>query len=142
MDEAVDVLDAHGLGVQIDHRGGFMMKHGVVKIIRGGIRLIVRHGTVVAGGSNLAGCCGVLEGLPLANSKGVDLLGNVGGLLLGLSGPGEGFVARGLGLLALGLSSLGGGGSLGGEGGVPAMVRHSQGGWRRDQGSRRGGRIG
>ena len=33
MDEVADVLDAHGLGVQIDNGGGFMLKHGAVKIV-------------------------------------------------------------------------------------------------------------
>ena len=146
MDEAVDVLDAHGLGVQIDHGGGFVLKHGSVEIvaaIAGGDGLPVRLlGCIDGGGGGLAGRGGALQRYALARGEGVDLLGGIGHLLLGRGGLGEGLVASGLALLALGLGGLSGGGGLGGDGRSPSHEIDGAGeagdaarrGWRRGRG--------
>ena len=76
----------------------------------------------VGGGDGLARSSSALERLPLASNEGVDLLGDVGSLLLSLDGLGEG-----LALFALGFSGLrtlvlfvsGGGSSLWGKGRSP-----------------------
>ena len=70
VDEAVDVLDAHGLGVQIDHGGGSVLKHDAVEIVAavaGGSGLPVRLLGVVGGGGGLAGRGGALQCRALAH---------------------------------------------------------------------------
>ena len=70
VDEAADVLDAHSLGVQINHGGGFVLKHGAMEIIAagaGGSGLPVRLlGVVIVGGGDLAGRGGALQSRALA----------------------------------------------------------------------------
>ena len=70
VDEAADVLDAHSLGVQINHGGGFVLKHGAVEIVAagaGGSGLPVRlPGIVIVGGGGLAGLGGALQSRALA----------------------------------------------------------------------------
>lgn len=106
-----------------------MLKHGTVKIVDviiGGVGLGILL-LSVGGGDRLARSSSALERLPLASNEGVDLLGGVGSLLLSLDGLGEGLVASGLALFALGFGGLralvlfvsGGGGSLWGKGRSP-----------------------
>ena len=107
-----------------------MLKHGTVKIVAvivGGVGLGILL-LSVGGGDRLARSSSALERLPLASNEGVDLLGGVGSLLLSLDGLGEGLVASGLALFALGFGGLralvlfvSGRGSLWVRGGVSAM---------------------
>ena len=53
MDEAAVVLDAHGLGVQIDNSGGFMLKHGAVKIAAVTGAVVVALGVIEGGGGTV-----------------------------------------------------------------------------------------
>jgi hypothetical protein len=124
-----------------------MLKHGAVKIAAVTGTVIVAMGVVEGGGSGLARCSGALEGLSLASSEGIDLLGGVGRLLLGLGSLSRGRVGNGLALLALGLGSLrmlplffsGGGGGLWGERRVLAMeVEQPKGGLAQASGQRKG----
>ena len=65
VDEAADVLDAHSLGVQINHGGSFVLKHGAVEIVAAGAGasgLLVRLlGIVIGGGGGLVGRGGALQ---------------------------------------------------------------------------------
>ena len=124
MNEAADVLDTHGLGVQIDHGGCFVLKHGAVKIVAVAGSVVVALGVIEEGGGGLARCSSALEGLALVSSEGVDLLGGIDHPLLNLGSLSKGIIAGGLALLALGLGSLrmlpllcSGDGILWGEGG-------------------------